>query len=289
MVIENREFIDMSTIEEIVSIINGFKKRYANESRSILSISIAAAGKINRETQAFKQSPKFVAIKDLNLKDYFETKFETTVFVKNDINLMLLGEVEKDREQKDLQDVLLLHIDTGIGGAIFNKGSIIEGEQGYAGEFGLMKTFDRMGQMAYYDTLCSTRSLKNQIKYYKSVGEKTEIDDNVTFNEVVRLYQKNDKLVCDIVNQSAKYISMMVSNLYNIFDFTHIFISGEIKLLGKSYLDEVVSNLGQEKNDVILSYSNYGDEAITYGALNVSISQAFKTLVNNRRNTNSTK
>lgn len=282
--VEGIDFISKKDLLEINKVIESFIKKYTNEKRKLLYIGIAAAGKIERESQTFKQSPKFSKLEGLNLKEYYEELFKVPAFLKNDINLMLLGEIEKNASLKELKDILLIHIDAGIGGAVYNKGSIVEGEHGYAGEFGLIKTFDKMGNVTYLDTACSINALKNKIKYYKSTGEETSVLDVSKTKNIIKAFHENDYLVRRLVLESAKIIGVVISNLYNTFDISNVLISGEGRLFGEDYLDEIKNNLGRERDEINLNFTTRGDEAITCGALSVAIKEAFKELINNRKN-----
>ncbi len=284
VILEGLDFISKEDLLKINRVIDSFIKEYTNKKRKLLYIGIAAAGKIERESQTFKQSPKFSKLEGLNLKDYYEKLFNVKAFLKNDINLMLLGEIEKNDFLKELEDILLIHVDAGIGGAIYNKGSIVEGEHGYAGEFGLIKTFDKIGNITYLDTACSINALKNQIKYYKSTGEETSVSNLDKTKNIIKAFESGDYLVRRLVLESAKIIGVVISNLYNIFDISNVLISGEGRLFGKDYLNEIKNSLGRERNEINLDFTICGDEAITSGALSVAIKEAFKELINNRKN-----
>ena len=286
---KNKEFIDELTLKDIATTIDQLRTKHESTQCSLLSVCIAAPGKINSSTQEIFQSPKFKPAQHIKLKDYFKKHLGTQVSLKNDINLWLLGEREQGCIESSIEDALLVHIDTGIGGAILNKGKIVEGEQGFAGEFGLMKTFDRFGNIVYYDSICSTNSIKNQIAYYKTIGEITSIKDNFRTSDVIEAFQQNDPLVHTVVMESAKNIGMLISNLYNVFDCKHIYISGRVRGFQEKYLEEVKLYLGKQSSEIELKYAACGDEAISYGARSVAIDQAFRVLIENRKRGNGLK
>ncbi|MDO9628862.1 MAG: ROK family transcriptional regulator [Acholeplasmataceae bacterium] len=287
--IPNQEFIDEKTLNEITQTIDLLRSKHESNQRALLSVCIAAPGKINSSTQEIFQSPKFKPAQHIKLKDYFKKHLNVHVSLKNDINLWLLGEREQGYIDSSIEDAILVHIDTGIGGAILNKGKIVEGEQGFAGEFGLMKTFDRFGNIVYYDSICSTNSIKNQIAYYKTIGEITNIKDGFRTSDVIEAFEQQDPLVQTVVIESAKNIGILISNLYNVFDCKHIYISGRVRGFKDKYLDEVKLFLGKQSSEIELKYATCGDEAISFGARSVAIDQAFKVLIENRKRGNGNK
>lgn len=54
----------------------------------------------------------------------------------------------------DKKNVVYLHIDHNYGGAVKSNGKILEGEHGFAGEFGGMRVLNRGEQFRYVVTAC---------------------------------------------------------------------------------------------------------------------------------------
>lgn len=279
------EFIRESDLEKVASIVNKFKKKYETETTKLLTICIAAPGQINKFTQEFKKSPKFMYCGDIKIKDYFKEKCQTDTLLKNDINLFIVGEKEHGSISEEIQDAILIHIDSGIGGAIYNKNQVVDGENGFAGEFGLMKTYDNFGNLVPYDAICSTNSIKNRLQYLKFIGEDPKLKENFRFKDVVEAFHNGNEIVRTVVLESAKKISNMVSDLYNIFDYSHIYISGRIKMFGHEYINEIKSHLNI-LDRVNLQYTKLNDEAVVYGALSVASRYTFKKLLEIRKKNN---
>ncbi|AXK51187.1 ROK family protein [Spiroplasma alleghenense] len=72
---------------------------------------------------------------DFNLKDQAEKLFKKPVVVLNDANAAALGEFWVGSGEK-YKSVVFYTLGTGIGGAIIINGQLIQGQHGYAGEFG---------------------------------------------------------------------------------------------------------------------------------------------------------
>ncbi len=62
---------------------------------------------------------------------------DTPIYVENDANCALIGEVALGAA-RGYEDVMLLTLGTGIGGALMLGGRLVRGAHGYAGEFGHM-------------------------------------------------------------------------------------------------------------------------------------------------------
>ncbi len=273
------EFITEEDLYKTAKLVNELKDKYETPTYKLLCVCIAAPGQINKYTQEFNKSPKFMNCKHIKIKDYFTEHLNINVILKNDINLFIIGEKEHGDISNDIKDALLIHIDSGIGGAIFSDNQLIEGENGFAGEFGLMKTFDHFGNVVPYDALCSTNSIKNRLKYLSVIGEDPMLAPNFKLKDVVAAFHNGNETVRQVVLDTAKNIAIMVSDLYNIFDFKHIYISGRIKLFGEEYLNEIKTHLSSVIDKFELTYTKLNDEAVTYGAMTVAAKAAFKQLL----------
>lgn len=287
-IIDNCEFPTIETLQESVHCFRELLKKYETTDKKLLSIVISSPGKINKQTHQFLKSPKFIHCEQINLVDFYQRQFCVHTSIYNDINLYMIGEREKGKIH-GLDDAILIHVDTGIGGAILYHGKIVEGSSGYAGEFGLMKTFDQFGNKIYFDSLCSTNSLKRKIKYSKEVLENNvSIKKHFKLKDVIEKFHEKEPTIREIVLESAKNISLLVENLYNIFDCKNIFISGRVRNFKEDYLQEIKKNLDvQEGKNILLEYTLLGDEAISLGAIRIAQENAIQEMLTRKvRKTN---
>jgi predicted NBD/HSP70 family sugar kinase len=282
-VLKDCEFITHDILDEVVRILKIMIQSHESDSKNLLNICISAPGKINKYTSEIEQSPKFLMANDFRLAHFLKDIFNVRVSVKNDINMLMVGEKNNGSFKDKIKNALLLHIDVGIGGAILNENQILEGEQGYAGEFGLIKTFDRFGNSVYYDTLCSTNAILNQIKYYRSIGEVTSLGESFVLDDVVNAFHQGDPLTRHVVLDSARYIGILVGNLFNIYNYYNILISGGITMFGDDYLDVVKHNSNSDVKQYNISFAQLGAEATTLGVIYTALDEGFNYLLELRK------
>jgi glucokinase-like ROK family protein len=72
---------------------------------------------------------------DYPVRDRLAARYEVPVWVDNEVNLMALGEIRSGSGHGH-QDLVLIKVGTGIGGAIVSSGVLNRGAQGFAGEIG---------------------------------------------------------------------------------------------------------------------------------------------------------
>lgn len=275
--LDNLEFLTIDSLELIV-------KEYQELARKVipnipvLVCVISAPGQINKDTDDIVKSVKFKHIKDTNVRTWFIEKIKIPVIIKNDINLAIIGEQKIHNTTSSLDNALLLYIDSGIGGAIMNKGKLIDGDDGFAAEFGLIKTYDNFGNHLYYDLICSINSIKTQVLYRKNIGNETIINEEFKYRDVVEAYIKEDELVTEVVTYTAGKIGELISDLYNIFNYKNIFIGGRIKDLGNKYLDSVKASINIDLREINLQYTESDDDAAFYGAVVLGTNYVFKNI-----------
>lgn len=262
--IVNAEFIQPDHIERLYASFSQHAERLSKEGYRLLNIIISAPGRINKYTAEISNSFKFKDIQDIKLRAYFINAYHVPVYLHNDINLLLLGEQTAGAIGSSLEDAIVIFIDSGVGGAILNKGKVIEGEIGFAGEFGLVSTTDFEGKKSLIDLVCSTNTLKHVL------GKQH-------FAEVVHDYTFDAKTKA-IVNESAKRIGVLISDIYNILNITHFFIAGRINRLGHEYLEAVKGGLNGDAENISVAFAQLGEAATYYGALRVGISHGIRDL-----------
>lgn len=273
--LDEEEFLTMDSLNNIVKETNKLLNKNHLNNQVLLTI-ISAPGQISKTSGDIIKSIKFREIKDLNIRLWFLEQLKTPVILKNDINLAILGELDKTKEIETIENAILIFIDSGMGGAIFNEGKILEGSEGFAAEFGLVKTFDKFGNHVYYDLICSINSIKKQIEYQKRLYEEPLKYGRLRYRHVVKLYNEDDPITLDITKYSANKIGELINDLNNIFNYKHFFIGGRIKALGDRYLNWVKEITNGDLINV--SYSTYDDDAIIYGAITHGVRYAFKNI-----------
>jgi predicted NBD/HSP70 family sugar kinase len=281
--IEDCEFITLDVLNQVVLILKQLLFNHLTETRNLLSICIAAPGKINKHESNIERSPKFLTEKGFKLVDFFGDAFHVHVSVKNDINMLMISEINNIGLNAKMENALLLHVDVGVGGAIFNQNNIIEGDAGYAGEFGLIRTYDRTGRYVYYDSICSINSIKDQIKIFMEQGVSTQLNESFDFEDILVAFQAGDQLVRNVVLDSAKYIGQLVLNLFNIFNYNNTFISGRVTQFGDDYLNVVKENLIEDSQHIQVSFAELNVKQSTQGVIRTAINDGINHLLQLRK------
>lgn len=281
--LEDKEFLTLEHLSEIEKIIKDKQKTLDLDGIRMIATIISAPGQINKFKDEIENSFKFKLIKEVAIRNWFETRINMPVLLKNDINLAIIGEQLYGNTDRIAESGILIYIDSGIGGAILNENKIIEGDFGYAAEFGLVETHDQFGNKLVYDLICSINSIKKQIAYKKFIGEQTSLEDKFRYKDVVKAFLQKDSLTVDVIKQTAIKMSELIGNLYNIFNYRQFFIGGRIKSLGHTYLEWIKEGLNGYNSQITVKYTTLDDESIVYGAIHVGLTYAYKVIAKNNK------
>lgn len=126
---EGREAI----ISDMVEAISTLRSRCG--AAELVGIGIGVPGFIRIEDGVIGNSNNLAALENFPIRDEIGKRLGTSVILENDANAAAIGE-QWMGAGKDVKDLVLLTLGTGIGGGIISNGQIIRGSLGMAGELG---------------------------------------------------------------------------------------------------------------------------------------------------------
>ncbi|WP_459128718.1 ROK family protein [Guggenheimella bovis] len=188
-----------------------------------------------------------VPINGFDVRKHLEERFKRPVFIGNDVNLALYGEV-KEREVKHAVGI---YVGTGVGGGLFFNGELYTG-LGAAGEVGHMTVaYEGLpcgcnGQ-GCLEAYASKRAMLKEIVRAKERKEESLLFQFITNDEemfkledLYNVYKKGDALAKALIDRSTHYLALTVSNLHTLLH-PEVFIlgGGVIETFGEIMLPEI--------------------------------------------------
>jgi glucokinase len=126
---EGREAI----VHDMVEAISVLRDRFGKEHLS--GIGIGVPGFISMKEGVIKNCANIASLENFPIRDEIGRRLETTVILENDANAAALGE-KWIGAGRDVDDLVMLTLGTGIGGGIISGGKVLRGFSGMAGELG---------------------------------------------------------------------------------------------------------------------------------------------------------
>jgi glucokinase len=120
-------------LNNIVQAIETLRSRRGPD--GLVGIGVAVPGFILLEEGVIRNSNNLAALEDFPIRDEIGRRLGTPVILENDANAAALGE-QWIGAGRNVKDLVLLTLGTGIGGGIISNGQIIRGFLGMAGEVG---------------------------------------------------------------------------------------------------------------------------------------------------------
>lgn len=127
---ESGKFKDI--VEQVGDIIGEFA---TNVSYDVKGVGIGFAGRVNSSTGVIVNGTNFSHIVNVPFASIFQERFMVPVFLQNDVKVQALAE-HTFGAARAFSHFLFIALGTGIGGAIFVDGRLVEGRDGLAGEVG---------------------------------------------------------------------------------------------------------------------------------------------------------
>ena len=190
---------------------------------SLAGIGMGVPGFILIEKGIIVGSNNLPAFEGYALRDDIERQLGTTVVLENDANAAALGE-KWIGAGKDVDDLVLLTLGTGIGGGIIAGGRVLHGHVGMAGEIGHMTVVPDgnpcgCGNRGCLEKHASATAISGMAKV---IG----LGADLTSEQVYNLAVAGDEKAKRIFEAMGRYLGVALATLVNIFNFPLYLLSG---------------------------------------------------------------
>lgn len=189
------------------------------------------------------------------------------VFVGNDVNTGLLGEVEKGSLQ-NVNHALYFMIGTSIGAGLLINGEVYVGSQFSAGEVGYMVTDNDVLVDGFTPARSGYGYLSTQAggfgiahKYIQETGK------SVTTKKLFKLAEEGDQAALKIINDAMRHLTTAIINATAILNPEIILLGGGVGSELTPYISKIDENL--EKYVPVkpeLRISTMQNRSVLYGA-----------------------
>ena len=189
----------------------------------LAGIGMGVPGFIIIEKGVIVGSPNLPAFDNYALRDDIEKRLGTTVVLENDANAAALGE-KWIGAGRDVNDMVLLTLGTGIGGGIISGGRVLHGFVGMAGEIGHITVVPDgnpcgCGNRGCLEKHASATAISGMAKI---IG----LGADLTSEQVYNMAVAGDEKAKRIFVAMGKALGIGLASLVNIFNFPLYVLSG---------------------------------------------------------------
>ena len=296
-------------IGEMCDAILHLTERYRSVGR-FLGAGIGVPGIIDVEAGMMRKSANLPGWTDYPVRDEIESRLGARVFLDNDANVAALGEKWLGAA-RDADDMAMITLGTGIGGAIILNGKIFYGMSGMAGEFGHVTIEPNgvpcgCGNHGCAERYASATAVVRMAREAIASGDAPELakaansDPDFSAKSVYDLAVKGDAAAQRIFTRFGEGLGILLADLVNILDLDMFVIGGGVVSAWDAFAAKMFSELrerslvyaasapedpGAEKEGASAQITSYtrrktiitrailGSDAGLYGAARVPASQ----------------
>lgn len=255
-----------AVIADIVAAI--LRLRASSGAEHLLGIGIGTPGFIIIEKGIITASPNLPGFENFAIRDEIEQLLKAPVLLENDANAAALGEKWMGAG-RDVQDLVLLTLGTGIGGGIICGGKVLHGFVGMAGELGHMTVVPGGNPCACGNNGCLEKHASASA--ITCMAKLMGLGDDLSAKDVCDLASGGDPKARVVFERMGSALGIALANLVNIFNYPLYLLSGGVlpawDLFAPSMFDELKQRSFVFRNTATrIEKAVLGNEAGLYGA-----------------------
>lgn len=255
-----------AVVAEIVAAIGQLRGQLG--AASLVGVGVGAAGFILMEQGVVTSSPNLPGFDDYPLRDRISERLGTPVILENDANAAALGEKWMGAG-RDVDDLVLLTLGTGIGGGIIIGGRVLHGCVGMAAELGHMTVAPNGNPCGCGNTGCLEKHASATA--VSAMAKLMGLGDDLTSEQVFHLAAAGNEKARLVFQVMGQALGIALANLVNAFNFPLYLLSGGMlpawEFFAPSMFEEVRRrSYVYRHSPTRIEKAILGDEAGLYGA-----------------------
>jgi glucokinase len=232
----------------------------------LLGVGVGAAGLVDtRSGHILVASDSFSGWAGFAVTETIEAALGVPAFLDNDVNAFLRGEASKGAVEGE-PDALGMTLGTGVGGALWMSGELLEGPHGAAGEIGHIPGFGDIpcscGGRGHLETLAAGRSIA--ARYAERTGRHT------TARGVAAAAERGDQDAFAVFQAAGSGIAQAILITAGLVDVTTVVIGGGVSRAWSLLEPLVTGALAAEPpvsgHPIRLMRARLGGDAVAIGA-----------------------
>ncbi len=210
-----------AVIEDMVQSIETLRARLGEH--NLAGVGIGIPGFILMDTGVIIGSNNMPEFENYPVRDEIEKRLGAKVILENDANAAALGEKWMGAG-RDVDDLVLLTLGTGIGGGIIINGRVLHGQLGMAAELGHLTVVTNGNPCG-----CGNRGCVEKHASATAIAAMARLiglGHDLTSEDVFHLAVDGNERAVAIFRSMGEALGVALANLINIFNFPLYLLSG---------------------------------------------------------------
>jgi len=235
---------------------------------SLSGIGIGVPGFILLKEGIIRNSNNLVCLEDFPIRDEIEHRLGARVILENDANAAALGEKWMGAG-RDVDDLVLLTLGTGIGGGIISGGRVLHGHVGMAGEIGHTTVVPGGNPCGCGNQGCLEKHASATA--ITGMANMLHLGENLSSREVYDLAMAGNEKAHAIFIAVGQALGVALATLVNTFNFPLYLLSGGVlaawELFAPPMMEEVRRrSFTFRSTHTRIEQATLGNEAGLFGA-----------------------
>ncbi len=267
-----------AVIEDMVEAIRGLQGQFGVE--DLAGVGVAVPGFIEMKRGLIVGSNNLRQFDGFPVRDEISARLGKPVILENDANAAAMGEKWLGAG-REVDDLVLLTLGTGIGGGVISGGRILHGAVGMAGEFGHMTVYPGGNPCGCGNDGCLEKHASATA--VSAMAQLLKLGDQLSAADVFRIAQSGEseeaRRARRIFESMGRALGIAIGNLVNIFNAPLYLLSGgplpAWELFAPALLSEVERRSFTYRNaKTRIEKAALGSEAGLYGAAYLPLEEA---------------
>jgi glucokinase len=210
-----------AVVADMVNSILELKQQFREQ--RLVGIGIGVPGFILAKEGKIVGSNNLPEFEDFPIRDVIEERLSERVILENDANAAALGE-KWIGAGRNVDDLVLLTLGTGIGGGIISHGSVLRGYLGMAGEIGHITVIPNGNPCGCGNHGCLEKHASATA--IVAMARLLHLGDDITSEGVYQLALQGNERAKMIFSTMGTALGIALAGLVNIFNYPLYLISG---------------------------------------------------------------
>lgn len=261
----------LAVMSDIVNAISELRAKHGVQ--GLAGIGIGVPGFISLKEGVIRTSPNLPFLENFPIRHEIEERLHAFVLLENDANAAALGEkwIGAGRE---VDDLVLVTLGTGVGGGIISGGRVIRGSQGMAGELGHIPLVPHGNPCGCGSQGCVEKHASATA--VTAMARLMQLGRDLTAKEVFDLALRDDQdgaKAREVWRVMGETLGMALAVLVNTFNFPLYLLSGGVLPAWEFFAPHMLRMLERNsatyrltKDTTRVEPATLGNEAGLYGA-----------------------
>jgi glucokinase len=210
-------------VNDIVACIESLRDRFAGS--RLAGVGIGVPGFIRMAEGFIVGSHNLPPLNNYPIRDAIEKRLGTQVFLENDANAAALGEKWMGAG-RDVEDLVLLTLGTGIGGGVISRGRVMHGFVGMAAELGHITVVPNGNPCGCGNRGCVEKHASATA--IESMANLLALGQNLSAKDVYDLAVAGEERARAIFKTMGQCLGIALASLINIFNYPLYLMSGGV-------------------------------------------------------------